>query len=1040
MTAAVGDPATAAATATPAPSRLPVGFLYAIFTVSGVAGLIYEAVWARYLKLFLGNDAYAQALVLAIFLGGLAIGAAVAGHWSARIRRPLLGYAIVEGVVAVIALLFHPIFVGATGASFATVVPLLGNPALVEAYKWLLGALLLLPQAILLGTTFPLLAAGVARARPGDSGRTLAWLYFTNSLGGACGVLLNGFVLVPWLGLPGAVLIAGLLNALVGLAVVLVAYAHQGGAAAARPLDAALPHHRALLAPWLCMLAAAVTGAASLVYEIAWVRLLALVLGSSNHAFELMLSAFILGLAIGGFFIRNRVDKLKNPLATLGLIQLAMGALASATLYFYREAFLLMGWLLEGVQRTDPGYLIFQVGSHAIALVVMLPATICAGMTLPVLTWYQLAGERGERAIGRTYAANTFGSIVAVFTAVHFLLPGLGVKGALLVGVALDVALGAWLLWRSPLARAGAAIRSATAPSSARVRWYDPRKLAGAAAAAAVLLAAFVVPQLDAQVLTAGLFQNARTKIPEARNILYHKDGKTSALTVTGTKNADGVEVLRGFITSGKGNGSLYLDQEGERVSGDEPSFGLVGLLPLAFKPSAERVACIGLGTGLTAHAVLASPAVTALDIIEIEQRTVETAAYFKDAVPRALGDPRSTVHIADAKTFFSSRPKNRYDIILSNPSNLWVSGVSGLFTEEFYELITRSLNDGGILMQWISLYTTDAEMVASVVEALSTHFPDYALYLATNNDLLIVAYKGARVPPLSPQVFEYPEAAKLLARYGVAHLDDLRWRFVGDRASTLSYFRFFATPANSDFFPLLDSRSLHAFFRLQSFQPFYSWRTIPQRAWRVAAGGALPERAPTVAPHFQGSQVGNAAYIARDFLLTGALPERLRANPPAFVQQLRELDGPVCPQNPARHFAQSVQQLLTLVLPYTTDAEMRRIWQRLSTKRCAGEMREAVPNAYAFFEALATQNHERLVELWEENAPEEVNWYAAQQLHMPLVATFLALHELERFDEALELFHWVGAQKSGSPPAFWNSIFYLVARTLDAQEAKKGS
>ncbi len=1001
---------------------LPVRFLYLVFTVSGVAGLIYEAVWARYLKLFLGNDAYAQALVLAIFLGGLALGAALAGRLSSRIPRPLLAYACVEGVVALLAIIFHPVFVGATRVSFESVAPWLANPTLIEIYKWLLGGLLLLPQAVLLGATFPLLAAGVARSRPADSGRVLAWLYFTNSLGGACGVLLNGFLLVPWFGLPGAVLMAGLLNALVGLAVALTDRLFP--ASSSQPLDGALPKQSVRLAPWLCLLAAAVTGAASLVYEIAWVRLLALVLGSSNHAFELMLSAFILGLALGGFFIRNRVDKLKNPLFTLGVIQLVMGALAAATLFFYREVFLLMGWLLQALQRSDPGYLIFQIGSHAIALVVMLPATICAGMTLPILTWYQLAGEGGERAIGRTYAANTLGSIVAVFTAVHLLLPGLGVKGALLTGAALDLVLGAWLVSR------------AMQPAGA---WYHPRRLAGAVAATAVLLLGILIPQLDSRVLASGLFQNARTQLPEFsenHRILYHKDGKTSALTVTESNHGDGI-TTRGFLTSGKGNGGLFLDQSGERVSADEPSFGLVGLLPLAFKPDAARIACIGLGTGLTAHAALASPKVEQLDVIEIEKRTVESAAFFQQAVPRALGDPRSQVHIADAKTFFASRPERRYDVVLSNPSNLWVSGVSGLFTREFYQVVARALEDDGLLMQWISLYTTDVEMVASVVAALDVHFEDYALYLGTDNDLLIVAWKKGQAPPLSPKVFEYEEARPLLARYGIESLDDFQLRFVGDRSTTRTYFDLFETPANSDYFPLLESRSLRAFYLRQRFQPFRSWQTRLSREFHAQAERPADWR-PATAKHFRKSILTHGALTIRDHLLEGAPLDEFGANPPLMLAQVAPLAGPACPENLRPVWLNGVTPLLNLMLLHGGEKDLRRVWQHITTRPCSAGLREVAPESYDLFQALALQDHEQVVALWERTralAPPDANLVRVPNLHFLIVAASEALYELERYDEVLQLFHWV-SERGGGGERMKHALFYIVARTLDAQSA----
>ena len=137
-----------------------------IFTASGFAGLIYESIWSHYLKLFLGHAAYAQTLVLAIFMGGMALGAWGCSRISARWRDLLLAYAIIEALVGLAALAFHAVFVAVTEYSFAHVIPAIGNPAAVQAFKWTLAAVLILPQSVLLGMTFPLMSAGVVRVRP----------------------------------------------------------------------------------------------------------------------------------------------------------------------------------------------------------------------------------------------------------------------------------------------------------------------------------------------------------------------------------------------------------------------------------------------------------------------------------------------------------------------------------------------------------------------------------------------------------------------------------------------------------------------------------------------------------------------------------------------------------------------------------------------------------------------------------------------------------------------------------------------------------
>src|SRR5438874_4139746 len=205
--------------------------LYGLFAASGFAGLIYESIWTHYLKLFLGHAAYAQTLVVAIFMGGLALGSALAAHLVGRWRNLLVAYAVTEAAVAACALVFHDLFVVATGWAHDSVLPRFAG------FKWALSAALILPQCILLGMTFPLMTGGVLRSYPDRPGRSLSMLYFTNSLGAAAGVLVSGFVLVGAVGLPGTIRIAGLINLAVAGAVLPLARRHAPTAAQAQPAE-----------------------------------------------------------------------------------------------------------------------------------------------------------------------------------------------------------------------------------------------------------------------------------------------------------------------------------------------------------------------------------------------------------------------------------------------------------------------------------------------------------------------------------------------------------------------------------------------------------------------------------------------------------------------------------------------------------------------------------------------------------------------------------------------------------------------------------
>src|SRR5438552_13449008 len=187
--------------------------LYALFFLSGAAGLIYESIWTRYLALLVGHSAYAQILVLTIFLGGMAVGSFLVGRYSERLRSPLIWYAIVEAAVGLLGLLFHPTFRAVSAAAYDSLFPaLIASPGAQSAVKWLLAASLILPQSILLGATFPLISAGILRRWKSRPGSVLSWLYASNSFGAAVGVLLAGFYLVSRFDFPGTLDFAAALN------------------------------------------------------------------------------------------------------------------------------------------------------------------------------------------------------------------------------------------------------------------------------------------------------------------------------------------------------------------------------------------------------------------------------------------------------------------------------------------------------------------------------------------------------------------------------------------------------------------------------------------------------------------------------------------------------------------------------------------------------------------------------------------------------------------------------------------------------------
>ena len=808
------------------------------FVLSGMAGLIYESIWSRYLGLFVGHGAYAQILVLVIYLGGMSLGAFVAAHRSERMRDPLLGYAWAEAGTGLLGLLFHPLFVASTSVAYDSWFPALGAGPWLGVVKWALAGALILPQSLLLGATFPLMTVAVLRRTPQAPGRTIALFYFANSFGASIGALLSGFFLVGLVGLPGTVITAAALNLAVAGAALAVAKqsklemfrgraestgptrggseerraARDGGAAtgssargrrsvprggpvapgeASRTRENSLgsAHGDPASSPGALLLVVAFgTAVASFFYEIGWIRMLSLVLGSATRSFEVMLSAFILGLALGALWVRTRADRFSEPLRALGVLQWAMGMLALATLPLYLLSFRWMSDAVNAFPHDDGGYRMFTLLRYGISLAVMLPATFCAGTTLPLLTRALLVGGRGERAIGLAYGVNTLGSILGAAVAGLLLLPLVGLQKLLVLGATLDVGLGIALLGRVPAGR----------PAG---------RLAVVVAASTVALVALILRLVpfDPLILTSGVYRGTLADRPGVR-ILSYRDGRTATVSLQAYPPTRSVTLL----TNGKGDASLrtlWMLPPGKRPPTvfqlDESTQALLAIVPLAFAPGAREAAVIGQGSGMSSHYLLGSPALRHLTTIEIEPEVIRASRLLFPANRRVFEDPRSRFVVDDAKSFFAAR-REPLDLIVSEPSNPWVSGVAGLFSTEFYRRVARQLSPHGVFAQWLHAYELTDDLALSVVAALHRNFRDYQIFLVNDGDMLMVATN--RPEGLTPDwsVARLPGIAEDLANlppFTPGLFEALR---VGDRAAFEPLVR--AWPrVNSDYHPILD-------------------------------------------------------------------------------------------------------------------------------------------------------------------------------------------------------------------------------------------
>ncbi len=895
-------------------------FYIIIFGLSGFSGLIYESIWSHYLKLFLGHAAYAQTLVLAIFMGGMAIGAWICSRYTFRWKNLIILYAIIEILIGLLALLFHSGFISITSFSYQNVLPHLDSTISISLYKWTLSALLILPQSILLGMTFPLMSSGIIRLRPKHSGSLIAILYFANSFGAAFGVLASGFILIKSLGLPGTLLTAGLINIVIALLVWASSKIFSKPSLSSeekQDLQQLRGKENTIDRSWLRLLliVAFCTGMASFIYEIAWIRMLSLVLGSSTHAFELMLSAFIFGLAMGAYWIKNRIDSIKAPILTLANLQIIMGISALLTLPIYNYTFEFMQLTVTTLAKTNAGYIAFNLSSLFLCII-MLPATFCAGMTLPLISFVLIKKQYGEKSIGSVYAFNTIGAIVGVLAATHLLMPLLGLKLLLVSGVIIDITIGIFIyikLYKKP-------IQLLTKP------------IILFAVISLVVLTSSV--EFDQYKMASGVYRSGVVLNKDAVEVLYHKDGKTSSVDLLKVS-----QTYLSIVNNGKSDAQLNLPLH-LKGTADEATMVLASVAPMLHKADAKNIAVIGMGSGLSSAIFLKFPQITSITTIEIEQAVIEAARLFGARVKPVYTDPRSKIAIEDAKTFFASTNK-KFDIIMSEPSNPWVSGVAGLFSKEFYSLITHYLNKDGLFVQWVQLYEIDVALVASIFKAIELSFEDYRVYMADNANILIIASQSKIPKAKYSHVFSNTELKRELSRVNINNQFDLNQRLLTSKEVLSPLLKLIPIKANSDYFPVLDQnaaktrflgKNAHKLIALANSQ-LPVLEMLERQEIKNNVNNNLEKL--STSPHLRLSIAAYKAKQIANYLLSSNKNLKIANGYSAEIEYVRLFLNRCSSISLSNSLLNGFQNLAIATNPYLPKEKTNRLWHKIKSSAC---------------------------------------------------------------------------------------------------------
>ncbi|MFA5138859.1 MAG: fused MFS/spermidine synthase [Elusimicrobiota bacterium] len=748
-------------------------FLYLLFFLSGACGLAYETLWAKYLALSLGHAAHAYAVVLAGFLGGLALGNAWLGPIADRVGNRLLLYARLELGIGLFGLI-SPFLLGALSSR------LMQAPFALRAGAAF--AAILLPT-ILMGGTLPALTR-LLTSDLSMTDRSVSRLYSLNSAGGVAGTLLAAFALIPGLGLDLSTSCAAGMNILIGLACLFMSRRSPAHASNSFPRDAVPCHIRGT--GTFLLAAVFVSGFVSLSYEVAWTRLLALSLGASTYSFSIMLAAFISGIALGSWLIARRASPIEEPARVFGLVEMGIAVSLALCLPLYPYLPYLF-YRLQGMLQPVPETFLLHQGLRFAAcwLLTLLP-TAFIGATLPLAC--KAVAESGSglgRRVGQVFAWNTAGNVLGALCAGLFLMPWLGLKGLLAAGMLLN-----WLVGAIVIASSG-----------------KRRFLAPAVSLIPVLLyLVFSVPW-DKNMLTSGAYRmrrrsghetyrNFKRSVDDGKIVYYRDDGEASVAVV---ETPDGDLLLK---INGKTDASS---------GGDMQTQVLCGQLPLLLRPDAKSVLVVGLGSGVTAGSALTHP-IRSLDVAEISPAVVEAERFFAPHNRRALADPRLRLHVEDARVVLASS-RGRYDAVISEPSNPWLAGIGGLYTSEFYGLAKSRLNPGGVMLQWVHNYEMSDDVIRLVLRTFASSFEHVALWAPRPEDMLLVGSSQPLEPGFEAmrRRFEEPAVSEDLKRIGIRRFATvLSLNLASDPDVRLIAGQ---GPLNEDRFPVLEYEAPKAFY-----------------------------------------------------------------------------------------------------------------------------------------------------------------------------------------------------------------------------------
>ncbi len=690
--------------------------VWLIFICSGASGLIYEVIWMRQLTLIFGSTVFATSTVLTAFMAGLALGSYYFGRKiDESTQSPLRIYALLEAGIGAFCLVW-PLILAALGAIYV----LIHRHITSEFYtlsliRFVLTFGVLLIPSTLMGGTLPVLTRFFVK-RLEQLGTNIGILYALNTFGAVIGTVAAGFFLIEALGVRWTLGVGIAINFAVAAIALALTQKVSGTEADAPPEETQqsesedvsyLPERQLVL--W----AIGISGFCALAYEVLWTRIMVFFLGSTTYAFATMLAAFLFGIALGSMVFSRWVDRIKQPIAVFGIVQLGIGLFALILMPAFEELY----GMSQAFQSTFGSSRFWAFFS---CFLVMCLPTFLMGASFPLVTKIYTGNARQlGRSIGNIYAVNTVGSILGAFCAGFILIPLLGIRPSIVLTVVLNTGIGCFL------------IRRGEVTSPARTDGETPPLRTGKSLLQGVGIGMPVLNIGLAVVLLLTVNQPLflkstifKTQRPGDTLIDYNEEVDA---TVTTLKDDEGVY-------------RLYVDtnQAADASRWDSPSHRVIAHLPLLLHPRPKQALVVGFGMGLTSHSITQHG--VRVDAIELSSGVISAAQkHFTHINGNVFENPLFNYRLNDGRNHILMT-KTKYDMISTGIIHPLVSaGSSNIYTADFYRLCRRILSEDGIMCQWVPLHRLPESHYKMIVRTFIEVFPHTTLWYKYTPDFVIL-------------------------------------------------------------------------------------------------------------------------------------------------------------------------------------------------------------------------------------------------------------------------------------------------------------